>query len=96
MTASEAAYTGIAQLVQRFKSLSASKRRDMNEHATRQGYILPLFGALGWNVNNVIEVTPQEKEKLQREIESSDKTIDAMLYPLYGLTGAEIKIIKGK
>jgi type I restriction-modification system DNA methylase subunit len=33
----------------------------MNENATRQGYILPLFRALGWNVDNVNEVSPEEK-----------------------------------
>jgi hypothetical protein len=61
MTNQETAYTAIGQLVQRFKSLSASERKSMNENATRQGYILPLFRALGWNVDNVNEVSPEEK-----------------------------------
>ena len=33
----------------------------MNENATRQGYILPLFAALGWDTSNVNEVSPEEK-----------------------------------
>jgi len=61
MTLQETAYTQIEQLVQRFKSLPASERKGMNENATRQGYILPLFRALGWNVDNVNEVSPEEK-----------------------------------
>ncbi len=39
--------------------------------------------------------TPQEKEMLQREIESTDQAIDALVYQLYGLTDAEIKIVEG-
>jgi type I restriction-modification system DNA methylase subunit len=61
MTASETAYAEVQRLVQRFKAISAAERKGMNENATRQGYILPLFRALGWNVDNVNEVSPEEK-----------------------------------
>jgi hypothetical protein len=37
--------------------------------------------------------TPQEKEMLQREIASTDQAIDALVYQLYGLNDAEIKIV---
>jgi hypothetical protein len=40
--------------------------------------------------------TPQEKEMLQRDIESTDAAIDALVYELYGLTEAEIRIVEGK
>jgi len=40
--------------------------------------------------------TPREKEMLQREIESTDRAIDTLVYELYGLTEAEIKIVEGK
>jgi hypothetical protein len=40
--------------------------------------------------------TPQEKEMLQREIESTDQAIDSLVYQLYGLTDAEINIVEGK
>jgi len=33
---------------------------------------------------------------LQREIESTDQAIDSLVYQLYGLTEAEIKIVEGK
>ena len=40
--------------------------------------------------------TPQEKERLAREIEATDKSIDRLVYELYGLTEDEIKIVEGK
>jgi hypothetical protein len=36
---------------------------------------------------------PQEKESLQREIESTDGMIDKLVYELYGLSDEEIKIV---
>ena len=57
----EAAYTKVEQLVQKFKALPAAKRRDYNEAATRQAFILPLFAALGWNITDTAEVSPEEK-----------------------------------
>ncbi len=39
--------------------------------------------------------TPQEKESLAREIESTDRRIDSLVYELYGLSGEEIRIIEG-
>lgn len=39
--------------------------------------------------------TPQEQEMLRREIESTDKGIDKLVYELYGLTDEEIKIVEG-
>ncbi|MBI4732511.1 MAG: N-6 DNA methylase, partial [Chloroflexi bacterium] len=61
MTTPETAYAQIETLVKRFKALSSAERKAMNENATRQGYILPMFRALGWNVDNVNEVNPEEK-----------------------------------
>jgi len=39
---------------------------------------------------------PQEKESLQREIESTDGRIDKLAYELYGLTEEEVKVVEGK
>ena len=61
MTTPETAYAQVHLLVDRFKSLSPAARRGMNESATRQGYILPLFAALGWNITDTSEVSPEEK-----------------------------------
>ena len=37
---------------------------------------------------------PQEKESLQREIESTDGRIDRLVYELYGLSEDEIRIVE--
>ena len=37
---------------------------------------------------------PQKKEMLRDEIASTDQAIDALVYQLYGLTEAEIKIVE--
>jgi hypothetical protein len=39
---------------------------------------------------------PQEKESLQREIESTDGRIDRLVYELYGLSEDEIRIVEEK
>ncbi len=40
--------------------------------------------------------TPLDKELIQRQIDATDKQIDALVYELYGLTEEEITIIEGK
>ena len=37
---------------------------------------------------------PDEKKKIQRQIEATDKRIDELVYQLYGLTDDEIKIVE--
>jgi hypothetical protein len=39
--------------------------------------------------------TPHEKERLEREIASTDAQIDRLVYELYGLTEEEIRIVEG-
>jgi len=40
--------------------------------------------------------TPDEKTRLQRQIDVSDRQINRLVYELYGLTEEEIKIIEGE
>jgi hypothetical protein len=40
--------------------------------------------------------TPQEQEMVKREIESTDRQVDTLVYELYGLTEEEIRIVEGK
>jgi type II restriction/modification system DNA methylase subunit YeeA len=40
--------------------------------------------------------TPHEKTTLRRQIEDTDRQIDALVYELYGLTEEEIRIVEGK
>ena len=39
---------------------------------------------------------PQTKTILKRQIETTDRQIDRLVYELYGLTEAEIKIVEGR
>ena len=39
--------------------------------------------------------TPQEREALAREVESTDRRIDALVYELYGLSEDEVRIVEG-
>ncbi|NLH21458.1 MAG: hypothetical protein GX463_04730 [Methanothrix sp.] len=39
--------------------------------------------------------TPHEQTALQRQIEATDRQIDALVYELYALTGEEIAIADG-
>ena len=39
--------------------------------------------------------TPHEQTALQRQIEATDRQIDALVYELYGLTEEEIGIVEG-
>lgn len=40
------------------------------------------------------EKLPQRREQLQREIDATDRQIDSLVYQLYGLTEAEIRIVE--
>ncbi len=40
--------------------------------------------------------TPNEKTHLQRQIETTDREIDRLVYELYELTEAEIRLVEGK
>ena len=40
--------------------------------------------------------TPGDKERVKREIESTDWQIDHLVYELYGLSPEEIAIVEGK
>ena len=40
--------------------------------------------------------TPGDKERVKREIESTDKAIDRLVYELYGLSEDEVKVVEGR
>jgi type II restriction/modification system DNA methylase subunit YeeA len=39
---------------------------------------------------------PEEKTRIQRQINSTDEQIDKLVYELYGLTDEEIRIVEGE
>ena len=38
--------------------------------------------------------TPQDKERVKREIEATDNAIDRLVYELYGLSEDEVKVVE--
>jgi ClpP class serine protease len=38
--------------------------------------------------------TPDDKTRLQRQIDATDRQIDQLVYELYGLTEEEIKVVE--
>ena len=38
----------------------------------------------------------QEKERVKREIESTDRAIGRLVYELYGLSEDEVKVVEGE
>lgn len=57
----QTAYDQIEQLVRKFKALSPRERNAYNEAETRKSFILPLFRALEWNIDDAREVAAEEK-----------------------------------
>ena len=50
-------------------------------------------------IDEIMEIYLEEvekREKVEREIEATDREIDRMVYELYGLTEDEIKVVEGK
>lgn len=57
----EEAKNKIAELVTKYKQLSLSGIQSYHEAKTKQGFVLPLFQYLGWDIFNTDEVAPEEK-----------------------------------
>ncbi len=57
----EEAKQKIAELVAKYESLSPSEIKSFHEAKTKQGFIEPLFRALGWDFDDTSEVAPEEK-----------------------------------
>jgi type I restriction-modification system DNA methylase subunit len=56
----EEAKLKIAELVEKYQKLTPKEIKGFNEAATKQGFIEPLFRALGWDFENTNEVSPEE------------------------------------
>lgn len=94
----------IHKLVEKYEfHLAAYKKGKYNETQLRREFIDPFFKTLGWDVDNTAlnkqradVKTDHEKNLIERQIEATDKQIDALVYELYGLTEEEIKIVEGE
>ena len=57
----EEARQKISELVAKYQSLSPAEVKSFHEAKTKQGFIEPLFRALGWDFDDINEVAPEEK-----------------------------------
>ncbi|MDE3088004.1 MAG: N-6 DNA methylase, partial [Chloroflexota bacterium] len=57
----QTAYDQIEERVKKFKALSKRERDAYNEADTRKDFILPLFRAMEWNIDDMREVAAEEK-----------------------------------
>jgi type I restriction-modification system DNA methylase subunit len=74
------------------RTINFSDRDDKSRHdqmVEEVERMLPLHKQL------VATKTPDEKTRIQRQIDATDKQIDQLVYELYGLTEKEIQIIEG-
>jgi predicted type IV restriction endonuclease len=52
----------ISNLIEKYEKIKSEKRiKGYNEEMTKKDFIIPLFNALGWNVEDSTEVTAEEK-----------------------------------
>lgn len=56
----------IAELVAKYEALSSKGIKSFNEANTKQGFILPLFAAMGWDVFDTNEVAMEEAASNKR------------------------------
>lgn len=45
-------------------------------------------------IGEVVAKNPNDKTRLQREIDATDRQIDQLVYELYGLAEEEIKVVE--
>ena len=67
---------------------------DSNDKARHDQIVILVDRMLGLNKQLAKAKTPQSKTVIQRQIETTDRQIDELVYELYGLTKEEIKIVE--
>jgi hypothetical protein len=78
----------IKQLIERFdQHRDAYRAGKYNETRLRNEFLNPFFDMMSTQ-------NPQETDHLTREIESVDRSIDGLVYELYGLSEEEIRIVE--
>jgi hypothetical protein len=73
------------------RSLNLAKTSDRRRHDQLASLVESL---LSIQEAELRAKTPQDKEAIRREIEATDRRIDALVYELYGLTEDEIRIVE--
>ena len=68
---------------------------DPTDKARHDRLVAMVENMLVWHQQLAATRTPQEKAVLERQIAATDGMIDRLVYELYGLTEAEIKLVEG-
>jgi len=55
----------------------------------------PAWRRFGRGYKSTVATIPADKKPYQRQIEATDRQIDALVYELYGLTEEEIAVVEG-
>ena len=69
----------ITKLIEKFHTLDAHKVKGINEAATKQGFIQPLFEALGWDFTDYLEYKPMYTSPLAIPEQSTDEGISGLV-----------------
>jgi type I restriction-modification system DNA methylase subunit len=81
--------TNVAKLP--IRSIDFSDRADRARH---QRMVMMVERMLDMNKRLAAAKTPDDKTRIQRQIDATDRQIDQLVYELYGLTEEEIKVVE--
>jgi hypothetical protein len=73
------------------RSIDFSVKAEAAQHDRVVGLVTTMLALVK---NNQSAKLPQEQNRLQREIDATDRQIDRLVYELYGLTDDEIRIVE--
>ncbi len=69
---------------------------DSADQARHDRMVAMVENMLAWNQQLAAPKSPQEITVLQRQIAATDRLIDELVYELYGVTEAEIRLVEGE
>jgi hypothetical protein len=75
------------------RTIDFTNRADVARHDRMVSLVKPM---LDLHKRVAAEQVPHAKTMLQRQIEATDRQIDALVYELYGLTEAEVAVVEGR
>ncbi len=75
------------------RTIDFSKSKDKESHEKTAGFVEKMMEL---NRQLYEAKSPDDKTRLQRQIDATDRQIDQLVYELYGLTEEEIAVVEGK
>ena len=67
--------------------------KDTADQARHDELVLLVAQRLDLQKRFATEINPNDKIRIEREIDATDRTINQLVYALYGLTEEEIKVV---